>query len=175
MAAGLLVALALMAGAAEPQADGAAAYGPELPAAPPKIELKRKEPSCAEQAAAHPNAIVVCAPRPQDYRLNTDVMEAKRDKRRQDAGRPTRPGVLADQSCKVGPRGCIGGGLNIIGVALTASEMAARIARGQEIGSMFVTDPQKTEYDFYVEAKKEREAEASAAEAPEQAPGPPGP
>jgi hypothetical protein len=175
MAAAVLVALALVAGAPEPGSD-AASYGPELPP-PTKVEVKRSEPSCAEQAAAHPNAIVVCAQRPQGYRLNSDVMEARRDKKRQDAGRPPAQSTMKYDPCAtVGPMGCRGNmGINVLAAAATAAEMAARISRGQEIGSMFVTDPQKTEYELYVEAKKRREAEAAAAAPPEQQPGPPGP
>jgi len=68
----------------------------------------------------------------------------------------------------VGEAGCIGAnpGINLIGAALTAAEIAARLARGQEIGSLFVTDPQPSEYQLYQEAKREREAkEAEAAAA----------
>jgi hypothetical protein len=43
--------------------------------------------------------------------------------------------------------------------------MAARLSKGQEIGSMFVTDPQPTEYQLYVEAKKRREAKEAEEEA----------
>lgn len=171
MAPGIPVALALLAGA-----PAAADYGPEV-AAPPQESAKPSEPSCAEQAIAHPNAIVVCAQRPQGYRINRDIMEAKREKQRQDSGRPTKPGTLTDNSCKmVGPMGCRGyAGINVIGAALTAAEMAARISRGQEIGSMFVTDPQKSEYEFYAEAKKRREAEEAAAAAAAKTQGTAGP
>ncbi|MEO6581405.1 MAG: hypothetical protein ABIN68_01190, partial [Sphingomicrobium sp.] len=41
--------------------------------------------------------------------------------------------------------------------ALTAVEMASRLAKGQAIGSMFVTDPQMSEYQLYQEAKHARE------------------
>lgn len=49
-------------------------------------------------------------------------------------------------------------GINLVGAALTAVEMATRVAAGKEIGSMFVTDPQRSEYQLYLEAKREREA-----------------
>ena len=68
---------------------------------------------------------------------------------------------MRDTSCAVvGPAGCIGAspGINVIGAALTAVEMASRLAKGQEIGSMFVTDPQMSEYQLYQEAKRAREA-----------------
>jgi hypothetical protein len=43
--------------------------------------------------------------------------------------------------------------------ALTAAEMAKRLSQGKEVGSMFKTDPQPTEYQLYLEAKERREAE----------------
>ena len=64
-------------------------------------------------------------------------------------------------------------GINLIGVALTAAQMAERLAKGQEIGSMFVTDPHPSEYQLYVEAKKRRESKeeekAAAKKAKEKA------
>ena len=60
----------------------------------------------------------------------------------------------------VGPAPCMDAPMiNLLGAAATAAEMAARLARGQEIGSMFVTDPQESEYQLYKEAKARREAE----------------
>jgi hypothetical protein len=54
--------------------------------------------------------------------------------------------------------------VNLLAVALTAAQMAERLAKGQEIGSMFVTDPQMSEYQYYQLARKERErAQAVAA------------
>jgi hypothetical protein len=50
-------------------------------------------------------------------------------------------------------------GINLIAAAATAAEMAERLSKGQEIGSMFVTDPQPSEYQLYKEAKAKREAE----------------
>jgi hypothetical protein len=47
----------------------------------------------------------------------------------------------------------------LIGAALTAVEMAQRAAKGQEVGSMFVTDPHPTEYQLYLMAKYRREQE----------------
>jgi hypothetical protein len=131
-------------------------------------------------AAATPTAdqrqIVICAERKQGYRLDPDIMEAKREK--SSGGRPPRqgPGAMHDNSCaSVGPAGCFNAGINLIGAALTAAEMAKRIAEGKEIGSMFVTDPHPTEYQLYVEAKRRREAreaeqKAKAAAAPKAPP-----
>ena len=78
------------------------------------------------------------------------------------AGRPKPPNKMKDTSCTVvGPAPCMGAaaGINILGAMATAAEMAARLSKGQEIGSMFVTDPQPSEYQLYKEAKAAREAE----------------
>ena len=116
-------------------------------------------------ATAQPGEIVVCGKRPEGYRLDPDVMAAKRALH--GGGRPRRPDRMVDKSCAVvGEAGCIGAnqGINLIGAALTAAEIAARLAKGQEIGSIFITDPQPSEYQLYQEAKREREAkEAEAA------------
>jgi hypothetical protein len=42
------------------------------------------------------------------------------------------------------------------------AEIADRLSKGQEIGSIFVTEPQTSEYQLYLEAKKEREAKEAA-------------
>ena len=110
--------------------------------------------------------IVVCAERPQGYRLNRDVMEAHREKH--GAGRPTPRQTMKDESCQVvGEMGCTGPGtaINLLGAAATAAEIAARLSRGHEVGSMFKTTPDPTEYELYVAAKKRREAEEAAAKA----------
>ena len=113
-----------------------------------------------------PNAetqeIIVCAERPQGYRIDPDILEAGKMKR--SGGRPSRPhagGARDTSACAVGPHpmGCQSAGINIIGAALTAAQMASRLAKGQEIGSMFVTDPEPNEYQLYLAAKAAREAE----------------
>jgi hypothetical protein len=62
----------------------------------------------------------------------------------------------------VGPAPCVNAGINLIAAAATAAEMAARLAKGQEVGSMFVTDPHPDEYHLYLMAKARREAEEKA-------------
>jgi hypothetical protein len=47
--------------------------------------------------------------------------------------------------------------VNLIGVAATAAEVSQRLAKGQEVGSVFVTDPHPSEYQLYLRSKKERE------------------
>jgi hypothetical protein len=72
--------------------------------------------------------------------------------------------------------GCRGGPtINLIAAAMTAAEMAKRISEGKEIGSMFQTTPEPTEYDLYKEAKARREAKEAAAAAAAKAKAKPAP
>jgi hypothetical protein len=101
--------------------------------------------------------IVICAERPEGYRINPDVMEAKREKK--NPGRPVRPGGVPIPDCAhVGPAPCVTAGINILAAAATAAEMAKRLSSGQEVGSMFETDPHPSEYQLYQAAKARREA-----------------
>jgi len=132
---GLPVAIVMLA----QTASGAAAYGPTPPAPPPKPPAVKTaataDPCLAAKTNADTRVILICGQKPQGYRLNPDVMEAKREIR--SAGRPTRPGPGAyhdNSRCVVGPEGCATAGINLIGVALTAAEMASRLAKGKEIG-----------------------------------------
>lgn len=173
MLAGLPLAIALIADVAA----AAPAYGPPPPPPPAKVppkppakpadaEVKAAERCPTLPANAQPGEILVCGQRPQGYRLDPDVMAARREAHR-GGNRPKRPDRMVDRSCAVvGEAGCIGAnpGINLLGAALTAAEIASRLMKGQEIGSIFVTDPQPTEYELYVEAKRTREAkEAEAA------------
>jgi hypothetical protein len=164
MPAGLPVAVMLLAQAA----SAAPTYGPAPPPAPKAAAAPATgtEPGCKP---ADPNSreIVICAEKPQGYRLNPDVLKAKRQAH--SAGRPQRRGPIAmkDNSCTVvGPAPCMNAPMiNLLAAAATASEMAARLSKGQEIGSMFVTDPHPSEYQLYLEAKAEREAKEAEAKA----------
>jgi hypothetical protein len=153
MAAGLNIALAMLA-------QVAAAPAPARPPAQaaPSTTVTEPVPDCSEPNADS-NRIVICTERPQGYRLDPDVMEAKRETH--SGGRPVRPGgkVIPDCATGVGPQPCSYGGVNLIGVALTAAEMAKRVANGEEVGSMFKTDPNPTEYQLYLMAKAQREQE----------------
>lgn len=150
------------------------AYGPVPPKPPPKPpepkapkmvggRVKAADRCLPPPASAAQGDILVCGQRP-EYRIDPDIVEAKRAVR--SGGRPRRPERMKDNSCaSVGPMGCgPPAGINLIAAAMTAAEMAKRLSKGQEIGSMFVTDPQSTEYQLYVEAKRLREVkEAEAA------------
>ena len=180
MPAGLSVAVALLAqvAAAQPAATASAetspaqsaapTYGPAPPPAPkprPKLAAKATDGCKTAPPTADATEIIVCAERPQGYRLNPDVRAAKRASR---TGRPTRSMAhMTDTTCaSVGPMGCTGHApINLLGAALTAVQMATRAARGENIGSMFVTDPQSSEYELYVAAKRQREAEEAEAAA----------
>ncbi len=149
----LFVALAAVA---EPPAADAGTASPPRPAPATGGSADR-----CPAPSADSRTIVICTQRPEGYRLNPDVLEAKRETR--SPGRPVRPGGKDIPDCEhVGPAPCISAGIDLIGAALTAVEMAQRAAKGQEIGSMFVTDPQPTEYQRYQMAKARREAEDAA-------------
>ncbi len=137
---------------------GSATAAPASPKEPiktaPMTDACKTPPPTADS-----REIVVCAIKPDGYRLNPDVMKAKREAR--SGGRPVRPGqVPSGNSCAtVGPMGCRGvPTINLIAVAATAAQISERMAKGQEIGSIFETDPHPSEYQLYLEAKKEREA-----------------
>lgn len=155
MVAGLTIVLAMLAQSAQPAAAAPAPAAPAPPAPKPRAEVV---PACS-QPRSDSDTIVICTERPQGYRLDPDVMEAKRETH--SGGRPVRPGgkVIPDCATGVGPQPCSVGGVNLIGVALTAAEMAKRVASGQEVGSMFKTDPKPSEYQLYLMAKARREAE----------------
>jgi hypothetical protein len=154
----LPVALALLAS----EAPAAAVAGSGVSAAPaPQASSETANAAAPAQSCPGPSGndreIIICTQRPQGYRLNPDVMEARREMR--SGGRPPRPGGTIRPDCAtVGPAPCVNAGINLLGAAATAAEMAARLAKGQEIGSMFVTDPHPTEYQLYLMAKAEREA-----------------
>lgn len=157
-AALLILAQAATADVAHPP------YGP-APSAP--APAPAKVPECAPQPApAKANAIVVCAVKPNGYRLPPDVVEAKRLKKRIESGRPRNPHeTYANHSCAVGPLACTGTpAINVIAAAMTAAEISKRLAKGQEVGSIFETTPHPSDYQLYQEAKRRREAkEADAA------------
>ena len=138
------------------------AAGP--PAPKPAPPAATSDDGCKDATAAgNQREIVICAQRPNGYRLNPDVMQAKREAH--NGGALKRPDNYLYPTCgTVGPAPCFNAGINIIAAALTAAEMAKRLAEGKEIGSMFETGHELNEYELYVQAKKDREArEAEAA------------
>lgn len=158
MPTGLSVALMISAQAA---ASASPAYGPLSSAPAPKpVAAPAKE--CANPSVPDPNSreIVVCAVKPNGYRLDPDVLAARRLKKKGESVRPRNPHeTFADHSCAtVGPMGCRGQvTIDMFTAAAALAAMAEHLSKGQEIGSMFRTTPTSSEYQFYLEAKKERE------------------
>lgn len=130
--------------------------------APPPAAAAPAEP--CENRQEKQGDIIICAERPNGYRLNPDLQEAKRELKRQRLKRPEN--FVHNDCATVGPMGCRGGPtINLVAAALTAAEMAKRVAEGKEIGSMFKTTPEPTEYQLYIEAKRRRQAKEAAAAA----------
>jgi hypothetical protein len=180
MPAGLPVAFILLTQAASasptatsPATTGAApptVYGPAAPAQTKStVTVTAAQRTCAPEVS-DPNSreIIVCAPRPQGYRIDPDLLRARKEHRDALAGRPHNPHEsFRDNGCSVvGPAGCVfQPGINLLAAAATLAKMADRLSKGEEIGSLFVTDPQTSEYQLYLDAKKEREAKEAAAKA----------
>ena len=166
MPTGLSLLLALTAQAA----PAAAAASPEAAADEAPTE-KTETPASAEPcrpAQANADTIVICAERPQGYRIDPDILTMKKLKKIQRSVRPVKPGLDGTKDrtvCAVGPQGCQIEGVNLLAAAGTAVEMAKRLAEGKEIGSMFITDPQLDDYQLYVIAKRVREAKELEAKA----------
>jgi hypothetical protein len=144
-----------------------ATYGPVAPAPPkPKVTASAAaaQDACLNQRPRNDREIVVCAPRADGYRLNPDLMEAKREARAQNI-RPRPPETYKDTTAcqSVGPWGCTGTpSINLIAAGMVLATMARRAATGGNVGQMFVTNPQKSEYQLYLEAKARREAREKA-------------
>jgi len=167
MPAGFSIALVA---AAHAVAAPSSSYGPEparapatasAPAATPAKEAPR---NCTTPAVPDSNSreIVVCAERPNGYRLDPDVLAAKRLKKKGESIRPRNPHeTFVDHSCAtVGPMGCRGQAtIDMFTAAAALAAMGERLSKGQEIGSMFKTEPTSSEYQLYLEAKKQREEE----------------
>ena len=159
MPSGLTIALMLAQAAAAPSPS----YGPAAAAASaPSPAPKDAARDCKTPAVPNPNSreIVVCAERPQGYRLDPDVLTARRMKKKGESVRPRNPQErYVNHDCAtVGPMGCRGQPTVDVFTAATAlATMAQRLSQGQEIGSMFRTTPTASEYELYIEAKRQRE------------------
>ena len=129
---------------------------------PPVTAETADDGSCdqARQQGTDTRTITICSQRPQGYRLNPDVMAAKKMKRSGRSGAPRPPENFKQDTCAtVGPMGCRGQGIIDIPTAvIAAAQMAARAAKGENVGEMFQTDKQYSEYELYLIAKAQREA-----------------
>ena len=152
----MLAAILLLLAQAE-----AAAPAAEEPKPPLTAETADDE-SCkdARQQGTDTRTITICAQRPQGYRLNPDVMAAKRIKRTGRGAAPKQPENFKQDSCAtVGPMGCRGQGIfDIPSAAIATVQMVAKAAKGEDVGKMFQTDKQLSEYELYLLAKAQREA-----------------
>ena len=64
-----------------------------------------------------------------------------------------------DECATVGPMGCRGQGvIDIPSAAIAAAQMVGKAVQGENVGEMFQTDKQLSEYELYLLAKAEREA-----------------
>lgn len=172
MPAGLTVALMVAAQAVATAASGSPpVYGPDPKVASTPVETPVKD---AQRECVNPpvpdtksREIIVCTVRPNGYRLDPDVLAARRLKKKGESSQPRNPHeTYADHSCAtVGPMGCRGQPtIDVFTAAATLAAMAERVTKGQEVGSMFQTTPTSSEYQLYLEAKKQREeAEANKA------------
>ena len=126
---------------------------------PQEVDLTIR-PRCAKQTASESD-ILVCARPSGDqspYRLDPDVMlaahAAAADKASGKARVPT-----AQKSCSATPTGCGRdlAGLDLLNVAVVVGTMAVKAAKGEDWTKAFkVGGPD--EYQFYVQAKRRREA-----------------
>jgi hypothetical protein len=158
------LALAAVAQAASP-VPAEASQPASAPTAATDAQAKSAGRECAKDGqTGNRREIVICAQRPQGYRIDPDILEARREVR--SAGRPTRPGGSTRPDCEtVGPIPCMNAGINLIGAALTAVAMAEKAAKGENVGQMFVTDPTPDEYHLYMMAKARREQSEAEAKA----------
>jgi hypothetical protein len=150
MPLGLSVALMLSAQAAAAPAPASTATAAQAP----------RECTTPPVLVSGSNEIVVCALKPDGYRLDPDILAAKRMKKKGESVRPRNPHeTYANRDCAtVGPMGCRGQPtIDIFTAAAALTTMAERLSSGQEIGSMFQTTPAKGDYALYLEAKHERE------------------
>lgn len=164
--------LIILAQAASNTPSDSTVYGP---AAAPQRKLIEPQKSPASQCPTAPatdpktGPIVVCAIKPQGYRIDPDILQARRLKKKGDAGRPHNPHEnYADHSCaNVGPMSCRGGPtINVVAAAASAAAMIGKAVKGENVGQMLITDPDHpSEYQLYQQAKREREEKETAAAA----------
>jgi len=127
------------------------------PAPPPghaKVVAAGLDP--CQRAKVEPGVIIVCGKR-DDYRIDPDVLKARRLVHKQ--GKPKPPERLVDTTCQVvGTMGCMNKPtINVLQAVSTAAAMARTLVSGGNVGKMFITERELSEYELYQEAKRERE------------------
>ena len=158
MAFGLPVALVVLA-----QAASAA----PAPATPPPAAANAQPPADCRNAPPSPNSrsILVCGQKPDGYRIDPDILEAKREHRNQSGPRP-RDTMTHNDCATVGPMGCRPGRPSTSSPSPGDCANGRNREQGRRRRKMFETTPEMSEYQLYLEAKKRREAkEAQAAAA----------
>lgn len=158
---------AMLMAAAPAVAAPSSSHGPDATSSSGNALAAEAPRDCTTQATPNPNSrdIVVCAERPNGYRLDPDVLAAKRAKKKGESIRPRNPHEsYADHNCAtIGPMGCRGQvTVDAITAAAVVAQMAARLSKGQPIGPMFQTQPTESEYQLYLDAKRQREADEAA-------------
>ena len=150
----LLTLIALQAAS-----SASAISGPPIP---PKPKKTAAASTCKTPVPVEPGVIVVCAERPQGYRIDADVLAARK-LHRDRSGAPKRE-LLKDTACQtVGPAGCINQPMiDLVQAAAAAVNMARTALKGGNVGKLFVTNPEPSEYQLYVAAKQDREAAEEA-------------
>ena len=138
-------------------AQGETAGPPAPPKPRPKLPASLTPAGCSTSLPTEPGVITVCAPPPEGYRIDPDVIRAKKIAR--DHTIPKGRETLRDTSCAtVGPMGCRGGGgIRVVGAVLTAANMIKAAVEGGNVAKLLVTDPQPSEYEIYLAAKADRE------------------
>ena len=139
--------LLLSGAAAEP------AYGPPVPV-PVKAAKSVADP-CRSQDSRD---IVVCAQRKQGLRIDTDVVDARRQAE-SNARAATATVPAAQANCSATPQGCGTGlaGLDLANVALVVATTAVKAAKGED-WTKALKPGGPDEYQLYLQAKQEREA-----------------
>ena len=147
-----LISLAQAASAAPAAAPAAAATKAAATAAAPTADCRNTPPS------ADSRTIVVCGQKPDGYRIDPDILEARREHRNHSGPKPRE--MMEHNDCAtVGPMGCrFQPTLDLATAAAALAKMAAVASQGGDVGKMFETTPEMSEYQLYVEAKKRREA-----------------
>ena len=138
-----------------------ASVGPAAPS-PPKPPAASPVSRCETPIPTEPGEVVVCAERPSGYRIDPDVLAAERIKKNPRGLKPAER--HADMSCQtVGPMGCRGAvAVDLFSAGVAIAKMADKISKGASVGSLFVTSPTSSEYELYLQAKREREEREEA-------------
>ena len=143
-----------------------ATYGPAVPVPPkPALSAAAGAKTCASVRASNTSQdIIVCAS--PGFRIDPDVLRARTAMKARRAGRPSSPypQQRLNPTCgTIGPMGCRGTPtIDLLRVATVGAAMVQRALKGGNVGQMFVTDPQPSEYQLYLAAKQAREADEAA-------------